>query len=88
MNRDEILDNGKRILQTVSEKACDLADAARVRIKIANLESDISLKTRRLGRLACNAMDEGVLTMDEEMQKVYNEITDLKQRIAALKGEL
>ena len=35
MNREEFLDNGKRILRNVGEKACDLADAARVRIKIA-----------------------------------------------------
>lgn len=86
--KNEFVTTGKRVLRNVGEKACDLADAARVRLKIANLESDISLKTRKLGRMACNRMDEGELTMDEPMQKLYNEITDLKQRIAALKEEL
>ena len=84
----EFLNTSKRILQNVGEKACDLADAARIRLKIANLESDVSLKTRKLGRLACDRLDEGELVMDEAMQSVYNEITELKQRIAALKEEL
>lgn len=86
--KKEFVDTGKRVLRNVGEMACDLADATRVRLKIANLESDISLKTRKLGRMACNRMDEGELTMDESMQRLYNEITELKQRIASLKEEL
>lgn len=84
----EFAEKGKRILHNVGEMACDLADTARIRFKIANLESDVSMKTRKLGRLACDLMDSGELTMDEDMQKLYNEITELKQRIASLKEEL
>ena len=33
-------------------------------------------------------LDGGELTMDEGMQKLYNEITELKKSIAALKEDL
>jgi len=86
--KKDFAETGKRILHNVGEMACDFADTTRIRFKIANLESDVSMKTRKLGRLACDRMDAGELTIDEDMQKLYNEITDLKQRIASLKEDL
>lgn len=91
MNND-IFDNavtaGKRVLRKAGETALDLADTARIKWKISELKSSLARKQRRLGILACDAMDEGSLEMNEEMQSVYNQINDLKQSIAALKEEL
>ena len=85
---DNAIDTGKRVLRNVGLKACDLADSARIRLRIAELESALNRKYRRLGKTACDVMDSGELAMDEEMQKIYNEINDLKQSIASLKEEL
>ena len=79
---------GKRFARKVGNAACDLADEASIRIKIADLEREISRKYRHLGRLASGLMDAGELAMDEEMQSVYNEIVELKQSVAVLKEEL
>ncbi len=89
---DNILDTamytGKKVLRKAGETALDLAEEARIRFKIAELNSLLSRKYRRLGRMACNAMDAGELTMDEDMQKVYNDINALKENIRSLKEEL
>lgn len=85
---DTAWETGKRVARNVGEKACDMAEIARIRFKIAELRSQVNGKYRKLGRLAYNAMDEGELTMDENMQRIYNEISELKQRIASLKEEL
>ncbi len=79
---------GKKVLHKAGQAACDFAEIARIKLKIAEYKSRISQNYRRLGKLACNTMDEGNLTMGEAMQQVYNEINDLKQSIAALKEEL
>lgn len=91
MNNDFIdtaLQTGKRVLRKAGTKACDLADTARIRFRISELESALNRKYRRLGRVACETMDSGELLMGEDMQKLYNEINDLKQSIASLKEEL
>lgn len=85
---DTALVTGKQVLRRAGEAACDFADTARIKFRISELESAVNRKYRRLGRLAYNAMDLGGLAMTEDMQKIYNEITDLKQSIAALKEEL
>ncbi len=88
----EIFDNavttGKKVLRKAGETALDLAEIARIKWQIGELKSTLSRKYRRLGTLACETMDEGNLSMGEEMQKVYNEINVLKQRIDSLKEEL
>ncbi|MBQ1273028.1 MAG: hypothetical protein IIY12_05985 [Clostridia bacterium] len=79
---------GKKVLRKAGQAACDFAETTRIKLQIAEYKSQISQRYRRLGRLACNTMDEGSLTMGEEMQRIYNEINDLKQSVAALKEEL
>ncbi len=92
MNNDNLLDSalytGKKVLRKAGDAAVNLAEEARIRFKIAELNNLLARKYRRLGRLACNAMDEGNLTMGEEMQRVYNDINALKEDIASLKEEL
>ena len=85
---DTALVTGKQVLRRAGEAAYDFADTARIKFRISELEAAMNRKYRRLGRLAYNTMDLGELVMTEEMQKIYNEITDLKQSIAALKEEL
>ncbi len=89
---NEIFDNavttGKQVLRKAGETALDLAEIARVKWKIAELKNALARKYRRLGKLACDVMDAGELSMNEDMQKIYNEINDLKQSISALKEEL
>lgn len=85
---DNALSTGKQVLRKAGETALDLAEIARIKWQIGELKSTLSRKHRRLGILACEVMDGGELTMNEEMQKVYNEINVLKQRIASLKEEL
>lgn len=85
---DTAFETGKRVLRKAGTKACDWADTARIRFRISELESALNRKYRRLGRLACSAMDAGELSIGEDMQQLYNEITDLKQSIASLKEEL
>lgn len=91
MNRefiDNAVDTGKRVLRNVGQTACELAEAARIRYRIAELKTEMNRNYRKLGKLAYDAMDVGVLAMDEGMQEIYNKITDLKQQIAALKEDL
>ncbi len=89
---NEIFDNavitGKKVLRKAGQTACDLAEIARIKWKIAECKGQLSQKYRRLGKMACDTMDEGNLSIGEEMQSVYNQINDLKQSIAALKEEL
>lgn len=85
---DAAWETGKRVARNVGEKACDMAEIARIRFRIAELKTAVNRKYRKLGRLAYEAMEEGELSMGVEMQKIYNEITELKQRISALKEEL
>ncbi|MBO5213477.1 MAG: hypothetical protein J6B86_01745 [Clostridia bacterium] len=85
---DTAVTTGKKVLRKAGETALDLAEIARIKWKIAELKSALARKYRRLGLLACDVMDGGDLTMSEEMQKIYNEINDLKQSIASLKEEL
>lgn len=92
MNSNEFFDSavktGKKVLRRAGEVACDVADAVEVRYRIAELQSSVARKQKALGKLACEIMDGGELTMDEGMQKLYNEITELKKSIAALKEDL
>lgn len=85
---DNALTTGKEVLRKAGETALDLAEVARIKWQIGELKTTLSRKQRRLGILACETMDDGELTMGEDMQKVYNEINVLKQRIASLKEEL
>lgn len=89
---NEIFDNavstGKKVLRKAGETALDLAEIARIKWQIAELKNSLVRKYRRLGKLACDVMDEGELSMSEEMQSIYNEINDLKQSISSLKEEL
>ena len=85
---DTALHTGKHVLRRAGEAACDFADVTRIKLRIAELENAVNRKYRRLGRLAYDAMDVGELSMSEEMQKIYNDINDLKQSISALKEEL
>ncbi len=85
---DRAVTTGKQVLRKTGEAALDLAEIARIKWKIAELKNSLARKYRRLGVLACDVMDEGELTMSENMQKIYNEINDLKQSISALKEEL
>ena len=85
---ESAVDTGKKVLRKAGQAACDFAEATRIRLKIAECKSQISQNYRRLGKLACDTMDEGNLSMGEEMQGIYNKINDLKQSIAALKEEL
>ena len=85
---ESAVDTGKKVLRKAGEVACDFAEATRIRLKIAECKTQLSKKYRRLGMLAYNTMDEGSLSMGEEMQSVYNEINDLKESLAALKEEL
>lgn len=79
---------GKKVLRKCGEAACDFAEVTRIKLKIAELNSNLARKYRRLGKLACDTMDEGSLSMGEQMQSIYNDINDLKESIAALKEEL
>ena len=81
---DTAVTTGKQVLRKAGQTALDLAEIARIKFKIAELKSALARKYRRLG----NTMDEGSLSMGEDMQKIYNEINDLKQSITALKEEL
>ncbi len=85
---DSALATGKKVLKKAGETALDLAETARIKWKIGELKSALSRKYLRLGKLACRTMDGGELTMGEEMQRIYNEINDLQQRIDTLKEEL
>ena len=85
---DTAVTTGKQVLRKAGQTALDLAEIARIKFKIAELKSALARKYRRLGKLACDTMDEGSLSMGEDMQKIYNEINDLKQSITALKEEL
>lgn len=82
------VDTGKRVLRKCGEAACDFAEVTRIKLKIAEEKSNLARKYRRLGKMACDTMDEGNLSMGEQMQHVYNEINDLKERIAVLEEEL
>ena len=85
---DTVVTTGKQVLRKAGETALDLAETARIKFRIAEQKSLLIRKYRRLGKLACDTMDSGALSMGEDMQRVYNEINDVKQSIAALKEEL
>ena len=81
---NQAVEAGKRAVRKTGEFAADVADTARIRFRIRQVQSDLRAKYREMGKLCCARMNEGAQEFDDGMRNLFDEIEALKRSLAAL----